>query len=190
MSDNSDTVVLYEQLAVQDVLPVLWRAAPVPPDPQTLAGLCERNFQVLQAWDALEDHGPIELPDENSPLAAELQRLDRKLSLLLDLVGQILSVSRPRPVPVPVRFNALGAEWRAREAPPQAGSSGTLEIFVHECVAQPLRFPGNATGITSEGEVSVRFAQLEDAVASLLGKIAFRRHRRQIAGRMNPQRAP
>lgn len=190
MTDYSDTVVLYEQLAVQDVLPLLWRAAPSPPDPQTLAALAERNLQVLQAWDALEDHGPIEPPDENSPFAAELQRLDRKLSLLLGLVGQMLSASRRRPPAVPVRFNALGAEWRAQGSAPQAGTPGTVEIYVHECVAQPLRFAGNATSPTPDGDANVRFLELDDTVASLLGKIAFRRHRRQIAGRVNPQRTP
>lgn len=188
MPDNADTVVLFEELAVQDALPVLWRATAAPPDPQTLAGLCERNFQVLQALDALEDHALIDLADESSPLAAEFQRLDRKLTLLLELVAQLLTVNRPRPAPVPIRFNALGAEWRAGPAGPRLGSTGILEIFVHECVAQPLRFPGTITGIAPDGEVKVRFAELEDTVASLVGKIAFRRHRRQIAGRLNPQR--
>ncbi len=188
MSDSSDTVVLYEELAVQDVLPVQWRAASAPPDPDTLAALSERNFQTLQAWDDLEDPGLVEMSEEDSPLAAELQRLDRKLTLLLDLVSQMRS-SRPRPPPVPVRFNALGAAWRAEGAPPAPEEPGTLEIYLHECVAQPLRFAGKTTGITGDGEVSVRFVALEDTIASLIGKIAFRRHRRRIAGRLNPQRA-
>ena len=190
MSDFTDTVVLYEELAVQDVLPVQWRPAAARPDPQSLAGLSERNYQILQAWDDLEDRGPVELSDENSPLGAELQRLDRKLTLLLDLVGQILCVNQPRPPPVAVRFNALGAEWRLSQAPPEVGAPGTVEIHLRECVAQPLRFAGNVTALTGGGELRVRFVPLEDAVASLIGRIAFRRHRRQIAGRLSPPRAP
>ena len=139
MSDFTDTVVLYEELAVQDVLPVLWRPAAAPPDPQSLAGLSERNYQILRAWDDLEDRGP-ELSDENSPLGTELQRLDRKLTLLLDLVGQMLCVNQPRPPAVAVCFNALGAEWRLSQPPPEVGAPGTVEIYLRECVAQPLRF--------------------------------------------------
>ena len=189
MSDFTDTVVLYEELAVQDVLPVLWRPAAAPPDPQSLAGLSERNYQILQAWDDLEDRGPVELSDENSPLGTELQRLDRKLSLLLELVGQILCVNQPRPPAVAVRFNALGAEWCPSQAPPEVGAPGTVEIYLRECVAQPLRFAGSVTAVTSD-ELTVRFVPLEDAVASLIGRIAFRRHRRQIARRLSPPRAP
>ena len=190
MPDFTDTVVLYEELAVQDVLPVLWRPAATRPDPQSLAGLSERNYRILQAWDDLEDRGPVEMSDENSPIGMELQRLDRKLTLLLDLVGQILCVNQPRPLPVAVRFNALGAVWRLSQAPPEVGAPGTVEIYLRECVAQPLRFAGSATAVTSAGEFKVRFVPLEDAVASLIGKIAFRRHRRQIAGRLSPQRTP
>ncbi len=54
MFDGADTVVLYEELAFQDVLPVLWRPSPGPLDPDTAAGLADRNVQVLQAWDAME----------------------------------------------------------------------------------------------------------------------------------------
>lgn len=189
MSDSADTVVLHEELAFQDVLPVLWRAETAPPRPETLAGLSERNFLILQSWDALTDQGWVE-PEENSPLSAELQRLDRKLTLLLDLVGQILSSNRPRPPAVPVRFNALGAAWHGATSQPAAGATGTLEIYLHECVAQPLRFAGTVTGEAASGEITMRFLPLEDAVAALIAKVAFRRHRRQIAGRLTPQRPP
>ena len=90
MFDGADTVVLYEELAFQDVLPVLWRASAGPFDADTAAGLAERNVQVLQAWDAMEEHGPVEKPDEKNPYAVDLMRLERKMNLLLDLVGQTL----------------------------------------------------------------------------------------------------
>jgi hypothetical protein len=187
MAEGTDTVVLHEELAFQDVLPVLWSTAPAAPAPQALASLSERNLQILQTWDALTDQSRVEL-EESSPLSAELQRLDRKLMLLLDLVGQILATNRPRPAPVPVCFNALGAVWHADGPPPAPGAAGTLEIYLHECVAQPLRFAGKVTEASPAGDVTVRFLPLEDAVAGLIAKVAFRRHRRQIAGRLGPQR--
>lgn len=184
--DTADTIVLYEELAFQDVLPVRWHSQA--PQPAAAASLAERNLQVLQAWDALEDHGVIDKPDENAPLAADIQRLDRKMTLLLGLVGQLLALNRPRPPAAPLRFNARGAIWRASGTLPQTGAQGLLEIHLHECVAQPLRLPGEVTAVSPAGEVKVRFEPLDDALAAVIAKIAFRRHRRQIAGRHSPNR--
>lgn len=183
MFDGADTVVLYEELAFQDVLPVLWRSAPAPLDPEAAGSLAERNLQLLQAWDAMQEHGPVlEKPDENSPYAADLMRLERKMNLLLDLVGQILATNRPRPAPAAVRFNALGAVWRGAPPLPETGAQGTLEVYLHECLAQPLRLPGRVTNVTPDGNVKARFLPLGESVADLIEKMAFRRHRRQIAG--------
>ena len=182
MFDGADTVVLYEELAFQEVLPVLWRAAPSPLDPDAAASLAERNLQVLQAWDAMQEHGPVEKPDENIPYAADLMRLERKMNLLLDLVGQILATNRPRPAPAYVRFNALGAVWRGTPPLPEAGAQGILEVYLHECLAQPLRLPGRVTNVTPDGNVKARFNPLSETIADLIEKMAFRRHRRQIAG--------
>src|SRR5487761_1829194 len=148
MFDGADTVVLYEELAFQDVLPVLWRAAP----------------------------GPLDAD------AADLMRLERKMNLLLVLVGQILATNRPRPAAASVRFNALGAVWRSTPPLPEAGAQGVLEVHLHDCLAQPLRLPGRVTNVTPDGNVKARFLPLGEAVADLIEKMAFRRHRRQIAG--------
>ncbi|MDE2049974.1 MAG: PilZ domain-containing protein [Gammaproteobacteria bacterium] len=182
MFDGADTVVLYEELAFQDVLPVVWRSSPGPLDPEAAASLAERNLQVLQAWDAMGEHGPVEKPDENSPYAADLMRMERKMNLLLDLVGQILASSRPRPAPAYVRFNALGAVWRGTAPLPEAGAQGILEVHLHDCLAQPLRLPGRVTNVTPDGNVKARFLPLGETIADLIEKMAFRRHRRQIAG--------
>ncbi len=183
MFDGADTVVLYEELAFQDVLPVLWRALPAPPDQELAAGFAERNLQVLQAWEAMDEHGPlVEKADENTPYAADLMRLERKINLLLDLVGQILANNRPRPAPSAVRFNALGAAWRGAAPLPEAGAQGVLEVYLHECLAQPVRLPGRITSVTPDGVVKARFVPLGEPVADLIEKLAFRRHRRQIAG--------
>jgi Atypical PilZ domain, cyclic di-GMP receptor len=182
MFDGADTVVLYEELAFQDVLPVLWRVSPGLLEPDIAAGLAERNLQVLQAWDAMEEHGPVEKPDESNPYAADILRLERKMNLLLDLVGQILAANRPRPASTSVRFNALGAVWRGTTPLPEAGAQGVLEVYLHDCLAQPLRLPGRVTNVTPDGNVKARFIPLGEAVADLIEKMAFRRHRRQIAG--------
>lgn len=188
MYDGADTVILYDELAVQDVLPLLWRVLPSPTDQDTAAGYSERNARVLHTREALDQLGPVEKPDENSPNAADLMRLELKINLLLDLVGQILAANRPRPAAVPVRFNAQGAVWRSAAPLPEAGGQGIAEIYLHDCLAEPLRLPGRVSNVTPDGHVKVRFAPVGETVADLLEKLAFRRHRRQIAGSRQPRR--
>ncbi|MDB6089960.1 MAG: hypothetical protein JWN85_2744 [Gammaproteobacteria bacterium] len=188
MFDGADTVVLYEELAFQDVLPLLWRPMPNSAERDMAAGFSESNLHVLQAWDAMDEHGSVDKPDESAPHAADILRLDLKLNLLLELVGQILAANRPRPPSVPVRFNALGGMWRTTGTLPEAGQQGVAEIYLHNCLGQPLRLPGRVTSVTPDGHVKVRFAPVGEAVADLIEKLAFRRHRRQVAGNRQPRR--
>ena len=88
MYEGVDTVVLYEELAYEDVLPLAWRRLPEPFDPATIGSFADRNLRVLQSLSALEEHGQIEKPDDSSVHAADILRLDMKMNLLLDMVGQ------------------------------------------------------------------------------------------------------
>jgi hypothetical protein len=188
MFDGSDTIVLYDELAFQDVLPLAWRVQPHAIDRDTAAGFMERNARLLQAREALDQLGPTEKPDESSPNAADLMRLELKVNLLLDLVGQILATNRPRPPAVPVRFNAQGAVWRGQGPLPEAGSQGVAEIYLHDCIAEPLRLPGRISNVSPDGHVKARFVPVGETVADLVEKLCFRRHRRQIAGTRHPRR--
>jgi hypothetical protein len=191
MFDGADTVVLYEELAFQDVLPVVWRLLPSPTDRDMTAGFTERNLRLLQAWDAMEEHVPLEKQKaEDAPYAAEIMRLDMKVNLLLDLVGQLLAANRPRPPATPVRFNALGATWQATTTGtlPEAGEQGVAEIYLRDCMAEPLRLVGRVTSVTPDRQIKVKFLPMGEAVSDLIEKLAFRRHRRQIAGARQPRR--
>ena len=130
MYDGADTVVLYEELAFQDVLPLLWRPMATAIDRELTASFDERNLRLLQAWEAMDQHVLPPEKVEDAPYAAEILRLDLKLNLLLDLVGQLLVANHPRPHPVPVRFNALGAMWRGTGTLPEAGEQGIVEIYL------------------------------------------------------------
>jgi hypothetical protein len=189
MFEGTDTVILYEELAFQDVLPVSWRPLVVSAasEKDVAASFEDRNVRLLQAWEAMQEHGSIEKTEE-SAYAAEILRLDMKLNLLLDLVGQLLVANHPRPKPTSVRFNALGAVWHASGPLPEAGAQGVAEIYLRECLAEPLRLPGRVTNVTPDGYIKIKFLPLSETVADLIEKLAFRRHRRQIAGSRHPRR--
>lgn len=191
MYEGIDTIVLYEELAWEDVLPVAWVPVPGTPEPAVLASHTDRNLRLLQAAAALEEHGQHEKPDENSPHAADIMRLEFKLNLLLDLVGQLLVANQPRPRPVPVRFNTKGAIWHAGSAaaPSRPGEAGFTQIYLRDCLVQPLSLYGQVIDANADGRVKVRFAPLAEPVSDLLEKLAFRRHRRQVADARHPRRS-
>jgi hypothetical protein len=189
MYEGVDTVVLYEELAYEDVLPVAWKRLPEPFDPTVIGSYADRNLRVLQAMSALEEHGQTEKGDENSPHHADLMRLDMKVNLLLDMVGALLVASHPRPRAAAIRFNALGGVWQGAAPFPELGQQGVLEVYLRDCIAEPLRMVGRIVSVGPDGRVKVRFIPPGEHIADLLEKLAFRKHRRQVAGARQPKRA-
>ncbi len=186
--EGTDTIVLYEELAYEDVLPLAWRRLPEPFDPAVIASFADRNLRALQSLAALEEYGQIEKPDENAPHAADIMRLDMKMNLLLDMMGQLLLASRPRPRPAAIRFNALGAVWQGFAPHPELGNQGVLEIFLRDCIAEPLRLVGRIASVAPDGKIKAKFIHPGENISDLLEKLAFRRHRRQVAGAKHPKK--
>lgn len=187
MYEGTDTVVLFEKLAYEDLVPVRWRAAKGQISDVFRRSCADRNLKLLQACAALEEHGQPE-KNEDSQYHADIVRLDMKINLLLDLVSQILIANQPRPEAMSMRFNTLGAIWEHKGALPVADTIGVLEIYLRECIVDPLRMTGKVISVSAEGRVKVKFDSPGEAVADLIEKLAFRRHRRQIAGVRNPKR--
>ncbi len=76
MFEGVDTVILDDELAYEDVLPVAWRPLREPLDKVALASLTDRNVKTLQGCTAIEEQGPVDKQDDKSPNAADLQRLE------------------------------------------------------------------------------------------------------------------
>jgi hypothetical protein len=188
MYEGVDTVILNNELAYEDLLPVAFRPLAKPLDLQAVTALTDRNLRILQVCAVLEEHGAVDKKDESSPHAADIMRLEVKVNLLLDLVGQLMAAQLPRPAPTLVRFNAQGALWKSGE-PLRAGQQGLLEIWLRDSLPRPLTLPANVTQVAPDGHVKATFVPPGEATADLLEKLAFRRHRRQVAGVRQPRRA-
>ena len=188
MIDPADTIVLFEKLAYEDLLPVRWVPHPAPVDEITAQHMAERNVRVLQACDALEEYGQHEKSDDESPHSADLMRLDFKLNLLLDLASQLLAQSAARPSATAIRLNALGATWKHDGAPLAPGIPGILEVGLRDVVVQPLNLPAQTVAGAAPGASRVRFTLLGEVVADHIEKLVFRRHRRKIADTRRPRR--
>lgn len=189
MYEGVDTVVLHNELAYEDVLPVGWRPLPKPLELAAVAALTERNVRTLLVCATIEEQGPVEKAEEKALHSADLQRLEVKMNLVLELMGQLLAAQQSRPAAVPIRFNALGAVWQSASPPPN-GAQGLLDIHLRECLAQPLTLIANVTQVSPDGKVRVAFTPPGEATADLIEKLAFRRHRRHVAGVRQPRRTP
>jgi hypothetical protein len=189
MYEGKDTIVMFDKLAYEDLLPFRWVAHPKQVDDVTAQHLAEKNVRVLQACDALEEYGQLDKSkaDDDSPHSADLMRLDFKINLLLDLASQLLAQSQSRLQPQAIRLNSMGASWKS-DAAPTPGEHGILEVGIRDLIVQPLNLP--AQGVATEpGEARVRFTNLTETVADHMEKLVFRRHRRKIAGSRQPRRA-
>jgi hypothetical protein len=179
MFEGVDTVVLHNELAYHDVLPVAWEPLEPPPDAFRLAGLEEANLLLLRACVAVEEHPARDKHEDLHPLAHELARLDFKLNLVLHLLATLVD----RDVqgnPVPVQFNALGASWQASGAPPALGSRGLLRIRLRGSLPQSLDLYGEITE-NQGGGMSAKFLSMTPTVAELIQQLCFLKHRKQVA---------
>lgn len=180
MSDNVvDTVVLHNELAYHDVLPLSWAAHREPFSRFELARLEEASTVLLQACVAMQEQPARDHGEDAGPLAGEIARLDFKLNLVLQLLGRLVLKERV-PAATSVRFNAHGASWTMIGPPPAVGEQGLLRIHLHASLPQPLELVAVISSV--EGAlVRAQFEALPDAVGELLQRLAFLCHRRDVA---------
>lgn len=179
MFEGVDTIVLHNELALHDELPVSWEPATGRFDTFTLHGMDEANISLLLACIAVEEQPLRDKNEELTPLAHELARLDYKINLALQLLGRLVSDNKPVEARS-IRFNALGAEWQMPAPQPQVGAQGTLSVRLRGSLPQMLNFAAEIT--SADGfEVSARYLHLSELSAELIQKLAFLRHRKEVA---------
>jgi hypothetical protein len=186
MYEGVDTVILNNELAYEDLLPVAFKLLPRPLDAAAAQALADRNVRLLQVCAAVEEQGAASL-EETGQHSSDLTRLEVKVNLLLDLMGQLLAAQAPRPRPSMIRFNATAVQWRPLE-PPRSGAQGLLEIWLRDSLPQPLTLIVNVTHVANDGLVKCTVTPPGEATADLIEKLSFRRHRRHVAGVRQPRR--
>jgi hypothetical protein len=174
-----DTVVLDNELAWQDVLPVQWRPLPKPPDRFELLALDESNLLLLQACVAVEEHPLVEGGEDLGPLAGEIARLEFKLNLVMQLLSKLVETELKASA-TEITFNSVGATWSCIGTPPELHAHGLLRVQLRASLPQALELPSQVIAIEA-ANVRVRFPALSDSVAELIQKLAFLRHRRHVA---------
>jgi hypothetical protein len=149
------------------------------PVPDALARHNERNVHVLRSLASLDERRPENANDDDSPLMQELQRMDSKINVLLDIVDRLLVPVSILPPRHPVSFNAVGIVLPQSVLP----SADTLLVRLHfeACRALPLELPARLGHSLGDGTAFVYFCELSELVEDGLERFVFCHHRRKVA---------
>jgi hypothetical protein len=149
------------------------------PAPDTVARYNERNLHVLRTLDSLEERRTENNSDDDSPIMQELQRMDSKINVLLDIVDRLLMPVTLLPERHPVRFNAVGVTMPENLLP--AADSLLIRLHFDTCRALPLELPSRLASRSDDGRAFVYFCELSELVEDGLERFVFCHHRRKVA---------
>ena len=170
-------------ISYTDHLPLEWASG------EALGPLADKqqiatNLYVLAAVAAVEDNAPGRLQEEQPELQQELQRLDAKLQLLMDMVARLLRREESFPQRHPVRL-AVDLIEVAGDLPGMSmGAEGTLSLYLHPAIPAPLQLFGRVMDEARDDEghwLHFRAGLLSDPEKEALSRHVFRHHRRGIA---------
>jgi hypothetical protein len=172
--DDFEQRVSCEESLHADCEPLAW-----PPSPAQLQQLSERNANTLAAIAALEERR-ADTGEDDTPLMQEILRMDAKLTVLMEIVNNLLVPGSTLPPRQLLRFNATGAILPVGLAP--AGDGLLLRIRFDLCRSLPLELAARVERQFDDGRVFVVFAPLGDALGDAIERLVFRHHRRKVAG--------
>lgn len=109
--------------------------------------------------------------------APQLQRLEAKLDLGLQLLAQLLGNQTALPPTQSLLLSAQALAWRDPNPPP--ADDLHLELFIDARIPQPLQLKGRLDRQDGDYWI-VRFCAVPDAVQDGLDRAVFRWHRRQV----------
>lgn len=161
-------------------LPLAWQSLPALPADAQLAQQAQAAFELLRRLRPLT-LGVAETGEDPSerPLGDGV-RLERKLDLVLELLGRLLGAGVTLPAVCRVWLSAAALRWMpVAEAP-----AGPLQIslYLDPRYPDPLCLYGLARP-AAQGGVRLEFAGIDDGLRDELRRLVFVWHRRAVAQR-------
>lgn len=144
-----------------------------------------KNLSLLRMM-AVTDQTSRDLDTELEGMLVEVNKLDQKLTLIQELLTQLLMQHEVIP---PRHRIELGLSSLSMTLPSDvlvsAGANVLAEVYLFEDIPRALRLAGTASSVRaisrSESEVDIALSGFSDGVDSLLGRFIFRQHRRAVA---------
>lgn len=169
-------------LICRDCLPIRWGTVTAAQWADEHLNIDQVNQERLRIINNLDDHRPEALEDHPG-VAQELQKLDFKLNLILEMLGQLISVSDTPPVAMPVLLAAESIAWSHSRADSLVlGEMLKVDVFLHPRYPFPLSFVGKVvTSTDAEMNQEIQLVPMSEQAQELYEKYLFKCHRRQIA---------
>jgi hypothetical protein len=139
----------------------------------------ERNLHILRTLASLDERRTEGGADDDSPVMQELQRMDSKINVLLEIVDRLLLPEASLPSRHTVRFNAVGLTLPQHLLP--SSDSLLIRLHVDSCRALPLELPALRGQSSDDDNSFVYFCQLSELVEDGLERFVFCHHRRKVA---------
>lgn len=184
MTTPDSTTSSVSGLSFAGCFPLAWRPVDALPAASQQAELAAANGEILKAL-LLLDAPPGELGDDADPGAQATARLDLKLNLLLDLMGQLLLQQRLVPQPRSLTLTPQGLVWQDDDAPVVDSLLG-VELYCSMQYPRALVLHGRVVEVTPESpgwRIQLAFEGIEAALQEALERFIFIHHRRAIAQR-------
>lgn len=137
-----------------------------------------RFMNILPALDEADTH----TAEGNVP-NADYARLETKLDLILELLGELFQKKKPMPANIPFQLSARGITWLSDEVPP-LDSHIELQIYLSSQLFIPLFLTAQVNSVEDMGathRVQASFLPMEEALQEWLEKYIFKQHRREVA---------
>ncbi|MDX1732799.1 MAG: PilZ domain-containing protein [Halioglobus sp.] len=169
-------------LSFTDNFSIEWRPVEYSPDDEHLALVNQSNEAFLRAVAALAAFSG-EHSEEEGAISQEIERLDRKVNLVLDLVSQLVYKQLDLPDKTRVTISATDMLWR-EDNPPAPGEKVFVQAYVQHGTPKPLCFYGEVTSTQQDRDAGccrVSYVGLSQSLQSWLDKLIFRHHRREVA---------
>jgi hypothetical protein len=173
---------LAEGLSFEASLPFAWRVLDAVPDAAHLAYWNEYNEAALRSMAALDEY-TNQPPEEYTTQGHDLARLEFKVNLMLDLIGQLLAQQMLLPDAVWLKVGARGIEWASPQAP-ALGEPLLLQLYLTPSYPRPLELPATVVKcdtLTVGARCTAVFVGCSELVQDWLEKLIFRHHRRRVA---------
>jgi hypothetical protein len=170
-------------VSLEELLPIVCRPDRDPADVTRHASYMIENDKTLGVILSLDEHR-VELSEDNAEVESELTRLEFKLNLVLELVGQVLSHNLNLPPRTSVRLSVNEVEW-ACARPPKRGAHVWVELYLSPHFPRPVWLPGLVTNVRhgpkKQKWVRAALDPLSPLAQEHLEKLIFRSHRRHVA---------
>jgi len=136
----------------------------------------ENNHIVFNLLDTLEEPALHKSDAEN---ATDLLRIEAKLNVVMQLLGQMLQSRQPTLPAVTLRFTSDSLAWQIEQALP-VGSLIQVSLYPENSIPLAISFVARVLGVT-ERWMEVDMHGLSEEEQTIWSRWVFRQHRRQVA---------